>query len=97
MEPGMVARTHMGFREPRKMLKLELGQGSSEAPDQTHEKSLPGNHQQVLPSLRTVEEGTVTTVMVTAMSFLLGELGKQKMKCWYLESCEYRLASARPK
>lgn len=57
MEPSMVARTHLGVREPRKMLKLELGQGSSEVPDQTHEKSLLGKRQQVLPSLRTVEAG----------------------------------------
>lgn len=39
-----------GFRSQKKMLKLELGQGSSETPDQTHEKSLPGKRQQVLPS-----------------------------------------------
>lgn len=28
---------------------------------------------------------------------LLGRVIEAKMKCWYLESCESRLASARPK
>lgn len=78
MEPGMVARTHLGFQEPRKMLKLELGQGSSEVPDQTHEKSLLGKCQQVLPSLRTVEAGDSDNRHGDSNEFPLGRVGEAK-------------------
>lgn len=80
MGPGMVARTHLGVRKPRKMLKLELGQGSSEAPDQTHEKSLLGKRQQVLPSLRTVEAGDSDSGHGDSNEFPLNRVGEAK-KC----------------